>query len=861
MKFWGLVLVFVASCVQSSSPTCGSQVCPQGTSCRMLTSPDEQICATPQQVSDCKTVAEGSACGSDGWCHDSVCLPIVCGNGRVDLGEACDDGNTITGDGTCSGDCSSNETCGNGKVDALKLGSNGPEPNEQCDDGNHTNGDGCSSSCRTETLRWAPIPTAPPTAVDLPSVAYDAARKRIVMFGGRTFDANLNNIPIDSTFEWNGSGWGRLATSGGPVARWGAGMVYDSVRRRIVLFAGQGAQPSAFGDTWEWDGKQWRLLTTAHSPPLRGQFGMAYDSRRKVTVIYGGFTPLGLSKAAGLDDTWEFDGVDWKQIPVSGPPKLAGHSLAYDPHRGVIVLAGGVDPTAMTQTPSQDTWEYDGTAWKKIATTAPTGLWNFGMAYDRISQKLIAYGGQTDLVTYIAQTYSYDGTTWTTLGQTTPGTLSGAALVADPLAGRVVMFGGQTTLGTTSAQTWLWNGSSWSPAAAQFTPTPRMDMGVAYDPLQRVAWMFGGIDANGSTNAMWSYDGLVWKDATPGTGPQARDLPLMAYDVREQRTVMFGGTEPAQTDNDTWLWDGTVWTQVFPTTNPNPREFATLGYDAGRGKVVVFGGTNPMDFRVLYNDAWEWDGTTWAQQTATGPDPRAFSTCTYDARAGQLLFYGGISNGAPGVGNVVDTDLWSYNGSWTQTVPVSAVPARGVNSFQFVGARGSSFVFGGIVPSGNAFGDTWEWTGKDWQLVVTAQEPVARCSQAAFPSTDGAAMLIFGGNPGACSVGAGPPTLADVWELRAVSDSPDEQCDLTVDNDGDGLAGCADPDCWATCTPLCPPGATCNASDPHCGDGTCDPARENCRNCPQDCTTCPGVCGDTFCDPGETAATCPGDCP
>ena len=62
-----------------------------------------------------------------------------CGNGRVEAGEACDDGNTADGDG-CSASCSIEPRCGNGRV----------EPPEQCDDGNTTSGDGCSASCVNE---------------------------------------------------------------------------------------------------------------------------------------------------------------------------------------------------------------------------------------------------------------------------------------------------------------------------------------------------------------------------------------------------------------------------------------------------------------------------------------------------------------------------------------------------------------------------------------------------------------------------------------------------------------------------------------------------------------------------------------
>jgi len=68
------------------------------------------------------------------------CLTPVgdCGNGILDPGEQCDDGNAVPGDG-CSASCRL-EVCGNGIRDA----------GEQCDDGNTVSGDGCSAACRLE---------------------------------------------------------------------------------------------------------------------------------------------------------------------------------------------------------------------------------------------------------------------------------------------------------------------------------------------------------------------------------------------------------------------------------------------------------------------------------------------------------------------------------------------------------------------------------------------------------------------------------------------------------------------------------------------------------------------------------------
>ncbi len=71
------------------------------------------------------------------------CCPD-CGDGILDSGEECDDGNNEHFDG-CSAGCFDEDgmvTCGNG---IWELG-------EECDDGNQVNGDGCDSSCKREFI-------------------------------------------------------------------------------------------------------------------------------------------------------------------------------------------------------------------------------------------------------------------------------------------------------------------------------------------------------------------------------------------------------------------------------------------------------------------------------------------------------------------------------------------------------------------------------------------------------------------------------------------------------------------------------------------------------------------------------------
>jgi fibro-slime domain-containing protein len=93
--------------------------------------------------------------------------PMLCGNGVLDPGEQCDDGNTVGGDGctplcqieqgwTCptpGQPCVRTEICGDGIL----------QPPEQCDDGNVASGDGCSSTCMIEPGWVCRVPGKPCT--------------------------------------------------------------------------------------------------------------------------------------------------------------------------------------------------------------------------------------------------------------------------------------------------------------------------------------------------------------------------------------------------------------------------------------------------------------------------------------------------------------------------------------------------------------------------------------------------------------------------------------------------------------------------------------------------------------------------
>ncbi len=96
---------------------------------------------TRASVIACLGMVAVAACGSrtglfDNASQASPSDPLLCGNGRVDPGEGCDDGN-VTPIDSCTTACQK-ARCGDGVV---HVGV------ETCDDGNRNDGDACKSNC------------------------------------------------------------------------------------------------------------------------------------------------------------------------------------------------------------------------------------------------------------------------------------------------------------------------------------------------------------------------------------------------------------------------------------------------------------------------------------------------------------------------------------------------------------------------------------------------------------------------------------------------------------------------------------------------------------------------------------------
>jgi hypothetical protein len=167
------------------------------------------------------------------------------------------------------------------------------------------------------------------------SMAYDADRNLTILFGGQADTGGEYWEALNETWAWDGANWQRQSPSTLPSARWGASMAYDRAKKSIVLFGG--ADGSFQEDTWLWDGTVWIEKHPLHHPAGRADFGMAYDERRRQVILFGGQT----SVEANPSETWTWDGQDWIMLQTHQAPPFDlayGAQLVYLPELQTVSL-------------------------------------------------------------------------------------------------------------------------------------------------------------------------------------------------------------------------------------------------------------------------------------------------------------------------------------------------------------------------------------------------------------------------------------------------------------------------------------------------------------------------------------------
>lgn len=197
-------------------------------------------------------------------------------------------------------------------------------------------------------------------------------------------------VQADQIWSWAGGGWTKLSVAHMPSPRGGFAVTYDAARDRLVWFGGM-LRGVPMQDTWEYDGNDFTQVSSG-GPSTRAFSRMAYDPVRRRVVLFGGVAGFGGMR---LRDTWEWDGASWSQIATTGPDPAAdwGVFLAWDADRRRVELFGNKnawewDGARWTQVAMPSLWPglgmpeglaaYDGPRHKMILWTTGRGTMDLG---------------------------------------------------------------------------------------------------------------------------------------------------------------------------------------------------------------------------------------------------------------------------------------------------------------------------------------------------------------------------------------------------------------------------------------------------------------------------------------------------
>ena len=346
--------------------------------------------------------------------------------------------------------------------------------------------------------------------------------------------------PAQAQTEWNN--WYNATH---PSPRTGHKMVYDSVRKKIVLFGGKDASHAFFGDTWEWDvqTRVWTQRFPATSPKARAYFAMAFDSVRGVVVLQGGRQAWNGDEKDFSPSTWEWNGNNWNYRTGSGPGKRERHEMVFDSQRQEMVLFGGCKGASFTY---DDTWVWNGVGWnQRTPATNPDMRCSYAMAYDAGRNRVVMQGGMDkwdDGYWDYDETWEWNGNNWSLVSTGGPKRRSEHSMVYDSARGVVVCFGGTRIWGIdahqiyTYNQTWEWDGSAWSLIAiAGDVPCKRYAFGMTYDAYSELAVLWDGQLDGVDNHGIWLYGppaayelGVMLVKTKPNVAKIGKKLRLIA---------------------------------------------------------------------------------------------------------------------------------------------------------------------------------------------------------------------------------------------------------------------------------------------------------------------------------------------
>lgn len=763
----------------------------------------------------------------------------------------------------------------------------------------------------SEVAAWRRVgASAIPDGRYLQAAAFDSARNVVVMFGGEIWNPNMGTgAPSGETWEWSpATGHWTIRATTGPQARSGAAMAFDASRKKFVLFGGRAGSGYNFEDTWEWDPVTgaWTDVTTAgNHPSARAQHVMVWQASTGKVLLFGGgrsdansYDGTGISVSLG--DTWEYDGTtqSWSQAKAAASPTARHNAaLVWDSSRNVAVLFGGMqtDITGAGGIPKRDTWEWDpnaGTWTERTGSGAkPSERYGHAMAFDGVHAKMLVFGG-SDMSSggSLNDLWQWDPTTGAWAQLLTGAEANGpsprlfASMVADDSRGRIELLAGSTVYGGKGTGGFgggtvfyppgmygqagsreVWELEPTKPAftdrsAALDVPSPRGNHAMAYNPATGKTYIFGGYDTNGQMlGDLWQWDGKTWSmlwSGTSGDGPSARAEAAMAFDPARKSLILYGGMGSSYSASgfvETWEWtSGGKWVHLLPSSSPDAVIGAGMVTDTTRAKILLFAGATssyfigPMPMPIpggiygpMTNDVWEWDGnkTTWTKRTpaasTASPTPRQFPVVAYDEGRQRLFVFDGPAYAPRASASM--SSFWEWDpisAGWSSRDPGDSLDYGYNNYAAYDSIRRREVILTDAMSPGTGNYETWEVDAKGPTFYVRSfkNAPASRYGSAmAFDSARGVAV-VFGGSTN------GGGYTSETWEYSVSGLANGEGCTAGFASSC-ASGNCVDGVCCesASCTGAC---KSCNVAG---SEGTCVLAKAG--------TEVPGSCsGGQACD-------------
>jgi len=245
---------------------------------------------------------------------------------------------------------------------------------------------------------WEPVVAqgAPPPGRTLSTTIYDPVGDRLIVFGG--VDGVTSTTDYGDVWQLTLSGtptWTQLSPVGTPpTPRSGHTAVYDPVRSRMVVFGGRTGL-ALLNEVWvlELSGTPtWHTIQAAPPPSARYLHVAAYDPQHDAMLMYGGYLDgyVLTNSAAELD----FAVNVWIPQEALGPSPRASATMAYDTQRSRFVMFGGFSDQAARLS---EVWAFSGPpafSWSQLLPAgAVPGRENSSSLYDAASDRMVIAGG------------------------------------------------------------------------------------------------------------------------------------------------------------------------------------------------------------------------------------------------------------------------------------------------------------------------------------------------------------------------------------------------------------------------------------------------------------------------------------